>query len=74
MKELIKFLNESPNAFLAVENITKVLKDNDYIELSEKDKFNIKKGNKYFVTRNGSSIIAFNVGKSLKDPCLLVSA
>lgn len=74
MKELIKFLNESPNAFLAIENIAKVLKDNGYIELDEKKKFNIKKGNKYFVTRNGSSIIAFNVGKSLKDPCLLVSA
>ena len=74
MKELIRFLNESPTAFEAVENIAALLKENGYTELKESDPFKVKKGGKYYVTRNGSSIIAFNIGKKLTDPSLQVCA
>lgn len=74
MKEFINFLNTSPTAFNAVKNIGDILKENNYKELDEKKKYVIKKGGKYFVRRNGSSIIAFNVGEELKEPSLQVSA
>lgn len=69
VKDLLKFLDDSPTSFLAIESIKKILKENDYNELKE-DNFLIQKGKKYFITRNDSSIIAFNIGKSLKDPAL----
>ena len=74
MKEFIDFLNASPTAFEAVENISVKLKDNGYEELKENEPFRVKKGGKYYVTRNGSSIIAFNIGKKLNDPSLQLCA
>ena len=74
MKDLIKFLNNSPTAFEAVENITGILKENDYKELKEEAPFRIAKGGRYYVTRNGSSVIAFNVGSRLDDPSLQITA
>ena len=74
MNKLVNFLNESPTAFLAIENITKELEDNSYEELDEKKTFKLKKGGKYYVTRNGSSVIAFNIGKKLTNPSLQICA
>lgn len=58
---LINFLDESVCCFQAVDNIKKLLLDDDFTELRECDKWNVEPGGKYFVTRNGSSIIAFKV-------------
>ena len=57
--ELLNFLDESPNAFFAVENIRRRLADQEFIQLYENHPWNIKPGGKYYVTRNSSSIIAF---------------
>jgi len=73
-KELLTFLDESPNAFYATRNIVKKLKEKGYEELDETKKFNILKNHKYFVTRNDSSVIAFNVGKKLNKPSLQITA
>lgn len=62
-KELIDFLYESPSPFHAVSNIKKELIENGFNELKENDKWSIKKGEKYFVTRNDSAIIGFIAGK-----------
>ena len=71
VKELVKFLDESPTAFGAVNSIVKMLKEKGYKRLDDKK---IQKGGKYFLTRNDSSIIAFNVGKRLKDTALHITA
>ena len=44
--DVVNFINESPTAFNAVDNLTKELLDNNFIELLEEEKFNLKKGNK----------------------------
>lgn len=62
-QELIEFLDNSPTCFQAVENFRKMLKDAGYSELLECEKWEIVPGEKYFVTRNDSSIIAFSVPK-----------
>lgn len=55
----IDFLKTSTNPYEAVRSLKNMLVSNSYTELHEYSKFDIKKGGKYFVTRNNSSIIAF---------------
>lgn len=71
---MIDFINKSPTAFSAISNIKKILLEKNYIELFEEDEYKIQKGQKYFITRNDTSIIAFNVGKKLETPSLQICA
>jgi len=59
------FLETSPTAFHAVENIAKVLEQAQFQRLIESEPWHIKTGGQYFVTRNHSSIIAVKVGTQL---------
>lgn len=63
--DFVSFLNNTPTPYHAVDNIKKSLISANFKELSEKTNWRgqVKKGGSYFVTRNGSSIIAFTVGK-----------
>lgn len=61
MMELFDFIDRTPTAFHAVRNSANILSENGYTELYECENWNIERGGKYFVTRNGSSIIAFSV-------------
>lgn len=74
INELKNYLDNSRSAFNAVSNFKEELLKNKYIELKEFEDYKVKKGGKYFVVRNNSSIIAFNIGKKLNDPSLHVSA
>ncbi len=60
-KKLFDFIAASPTPFHAVKNVSETLKDLGYSELCESSKWNLEKGKGYFVTRNGSSVIAFRV-------------
>lgn len=64
-QELTAFIKHSPTAFHAVDNMKKLLKENSYKELLEGQAWKIEPGEKYFVSRNNSSIIAFNLGTKL---------
>ena len=66
-KNLLSFIKNSPSCFHAIASIKKVLKREGFIELNESEIFNIKENNKYYVTRNDSSIIAFKVGETLDN-------
>ncbi len=56
---LMKFLDSSPTAWHAVENCTRMLKKEGFVELREESEWDLVSGEKYFITRNGSSICAF---------------
>ena len=58
-KELFEFIKNSPSAFHTVDTVKNELIKAGYTELFEKNLWNISDGGKYFVTRNGTSIIAF---------------
>lgn len=60
------FLRNCPTVFHAVENQKEELLDNDFAALSEREKWDIVPGGKYFVERNGSALIAFVVGGKYK--------
>lgn len=60
-RELIEFIEKSPTCFHAVRAMSEELQKNGFTELKENQKWNLTKGGKYYVTRNGSSMIAFTV-------------
>jgi hypothetical protein len=61
-KPFCDFLTDNPTVFHTVTAFSKELADAGYKKISERDAWKIKKGEKYFVERNGSSMIAFSVG------------
>ena len=61
-QELMQFIDKTPNAFACVKNIYEQLIKDGYIELKENKKWDIEAQGKYFVIRNDSSIIAFQIG------------
>lgn len=63
MKEFLNFLKETPTAFHAAWKIKEILRAAGFVELSEKKKWQLKPGGKYFVGRNMSSLCAFTIPK-----------
>ncbi|MBQ6750751.1 MAG: M18 family aminopeptidase [Bacteroidaceae bacterium] len=62
-ESLIDFLNASPVNFLAVKAIAKQLEQQGYQHLDPAEPLGtIEVGQKFYVTKNGSSIYAFHVG------------
>ena len=64
---LLGFLDASPTPFHATQNMALMFNNAGFIKLSEVDKWELKEGSKYYVTRNDSSIIAFTYPKSKKN-------
>ena len=61
-RQLGDFINLSPTPFHAVSSMAEMLIEAGFTALSEAQEWSLEKGGKYFVTRNGSSLIAFVVG------------
>ena len=59
--ELLKFLDESPSRFHAVANLGKMLDEAGYKRISESREWDLEAGGKYYVTKNGSALIAFRI-------------
>jgi aspartyl aminopeptidase len=66
-KSLIEFIDKSPTPFHVVKSFTDQLQKAGYIELYEQDKWDLFPGDKYFVTRNESSLVAFNIGSKAPE-------
>jgi len=82
---LLSFLDSSPTPFHAVETMIECLQQHDFQCLNEKDSWGTLAAGRYYVTRNDSSIVAFNlpttpivetgfnmVGAHTDSPCLQV--
>lgn len=48
-KELLHFIKNSPTCYHVTENIRQKLLSEGYHEISEREKWNVKPGGKYFV-------------------------
>ena len=57
--ELIAFLNESHNEYLAANAIRNILSKSGFKEIKENEAWNLKENSKYFFLRNGNSLVAF---------------
>ncbi len=82
---LFRFLQDSPTPFHAVGAATRLLEAAGFIELRESEDWTLRPGGRYWVSRNGSSLIAFVhgmrgageaglriVGAHTDSPCLRI--
>ena len=64
IKRLLSFLDASPVNFLAVKNLTEELQQHGYRRIDTTEALGtVKGGDKFFVTKNDSSIYAFQIGR-----------
>ena len=64
IKRLLSFLDASPVNFLAVKNLTEELQQHGYRCIDTTEALGtVKAGDKFFVTKNDSSIYAFQIGR-----------
>lgn len=52
-------LDKTPNSFFAVKNIKVELAAAGFTELQENSRWQLQEGGKYYVSRNGSALLAF---------------
>ena len=64
MNDLLTFIDQSPSPFHAVDTLAKTLSAAGYTRLSESSPWQLAPGGKYFVTRNGSSLLAFRIPRA----------
>lgn len=64
INNLLNFLNDSPVNFVAVQSVAKTLESAGFTKIAATDKMpEMKTGDKFYVTKNDSSIYAFEIGK-----------
>ena len=62
-KELLTFIEKSYSCFHLIQNMKEELKENGFQELYESQEWQLERGGKYYVSRNESSLIAFQIPK-----------
>lgn len=71
---LLEFLHQSPTPFHAVETIRQTLLCHGFEPLAEGTRWKLEPGKKYFVTRNRSSILSFQIPKDGRCSGFLIAA
>ena len=74
INETLALLNKSYSPFHVVKNIEEKLLSSGYQMLKEQEMYQLKAGGRYFVKRNGTSIIAFSIPNDLSRPYFKISA
>ena len=59
--QVLSLIRKSPTAFHAVQTAAELLSAAGYTELQENRPWRLEAGGRYFVTRNGSSVISFRI-------------
>ena len=60
-REMMDFVQRSPSCFHAVSELAKMLEQAGFIALQESDAWKLQPGKGYYVTRNGSAVMAFRM-------------
>lgn len=58
---LLQFIQDSPSVFHVIDNMKKRLEEAGFEECRERDRWELRLGGAYYVTRNDSSLIAFRL-------------
>ncbi|NND00547.1 MAG: M18 family aminopeptidase [Gammaproteobacteria bacterium] len=61
-RDLLEYIDKSPTPFHASRNLVAMFSDAGFTLLDETEDWHCQAGQKYVVTRNDSSVIAFNLG------------
>ncbi|MCD7819694.1 MAG: M18 family aminopeptidase [Lachnospiraceae bacterium] len=73
-EQMLSFIEASPTAFHAVQNISERLDEAGFLPLLESRNWELERGGCYYVTRNSSSILAFRIGTELEDYSFMITA
>lgn len=65
-KEMLDFIEASPSCFHAVANVAYMLREQGFQELKEAEDWDLTKGERFYVVRNDSSLIAFRLPPQTK--------
>lgn len=60
---LLDFINKGRTAFQAAEELKSLLDKEGYSQLNECDSWKLDKGGKYYIEKNNSAVIAFEIGQ-----------
>ena len=61
-RQLLDFINKSKTAFQGAYEVKNILDKNGFTQLNESDCWNLKQGDKHYIMKNDSAVIAFEVG------------
>ena len=64
---LLSFLDSSPCNFFAVKTAAEHLEEAGFTRLDAKEQWSLKRGGKYYITKNDSAIFAFIVGTGVPE-------
>ncbi|MBT3923042.1 MAG: M18 family aminopeptidase, partial [Nitrospina sp.] len=73
-QNLLEFIDRSPTPFHAVQEMEDYLSGKGFKKLNETDFWDLIPNNKYFLTRNGSSLVAFEVGSNPGEGFKIIGA
>ena len=71
---LCEFLSHSHSVFHAVDGLCSMLDAGGFVKLNENAPWDIKKGGKYYVTRNLSSVLAFTIPQNGFSPFMIAAS
>ncbi len=71
-ERLIDFIASSPVSYLVVQNAVRMLEENGYVPYHFGDTF--VSGEKYYITRNGSSVLAFRLPASVPNGFMITAS
>ncbi len=74
IRELFDFICSSPTSYNAVKTISERLEKLGCVMLNESEKWELSPGERYFVTRNNSSVIAFSLPECGFGPLKIVAS
>lgn len=63
-EDLLEFIEQGPSAFHVIDNVKTELEEKDYVELQEREEWDLSPGGKYYVIRNDASLIAWQMPES----------
>ena len=72
--ELLRFIQQSPTAFHAVDSVAKRLESDGFIHLQEAEEWKLEAGRGYYVTRNQSSVLAFRIPKGTPSRFMIAAS
>lgn len=73
-RELLDFIQSNPSPYHVIEAQRKRLLEAGYEQLLESGHWDVRPGGKYFVTRNGSAIIAFRIPEKASRGFMLMAS
>ncbi len=71
IENLCRFLDNSPSVYHAADQLKALLLDRGYVQLQEKDAWELVPGGKYFMVRGGTAVMAFRVPQGTPKGFLL---